>query len=290
MGYYISIFPTLVENNAVITVFLFISFLLVFTFQWVLLNNKYESQIESNEAKYSLQIKRDEEKHHSQLMSIAQFTHSVAHRIKINIANVPYQDINFTREALASFIKEGLNTLESNLSSKYDTKVSASIKLCTKKNKLKTFGRGVNSIESRRGEARVIRLDRREHSISSNYAYNAIINKKLKFFADGDLKNLSMKEKENDKFYWEYSDDWSDYFLSTIVIPIRCPSLQRTGEVEEYRILGLLCVDSHDVIPEWTNNSKSYGYELTAFFADSLYNYINKYLEQQEREEDGMDR
>ena len=33
-----ALFPTLVENNAVITVFLFISFLLVFTFQWVRLS------------------------------------------------------------------------------------------------------------------------------------------------------------------------------------------------------------------------------------------------------------
>lgn len=264
-------FPSLIENNIIVTGFLLISFFGVFLFQWAVLKNEFESQVESNEDKFN-----------SQMMNVAQFTHSVVHGIKINIANVPYQEINFTRDALASFIKEGLNTLENNLSSKYEKTISASIKLCTKENRLKTFGRGVNNIESRGGEARVIKLDKREHSVSSNYAYNAIIKMKLKFFADGDLKNLSMKLKEKDKFYWEYSTDWSNYFRSTIVIPIRCPCFQKSGEVEEYKIVGLLCVDSHDVIPEWTNNSKSYGYELTAFFADSLYNYINKYLERQE--------
>ena len=99
--------------------------------------------------------------------------------------------------------------------------------------------------------------------IGDNYAYDTILKRKFQYFAEGDLINLSEKEKDDDKFFCEYGDKWKSLFRSSIIIPIRCQILARHSE--EYRMLGLICIDSKIVQPEWNRKKDSYAYHTTAF-------------------------
>lgn len=272
--------PALVQNKFVLASLICVSFIAIYITQWAVLENEADRRC----AELNAKNERDIEAMRQQTLEAVSFTHSAAHKIRDNVAKIPHQEIKPTREALASFLKEGLNSLENNLTKAYGTKISASVKLGDRKKKLKTYGRGTNSIESRKGSLKVSRLDKKSYAITSNYAYTAIFNRQSKCFADGDLKNLTMKEKDDDVFFWEHDEPWEDYFKATIVIPIRCQSFKEGDADDVFEVLGLVCVDANKVIEEWTDNPDSYGYEMTAFFADSLYNYIAQYLQQQKAE------
>ena len=269
--------PVLVQNKFVLVSLICVSFIVIYITQWALLKNETDRRCVELEEKNDSRI----EAIRQQTLAAVSFTHSAAHKIRDNVAKIPHQEIKPTREALASFLKEGLNSLESILTKEYGIKISASVKLGDRKNKLKTYGRGTNNIESRKGSLRVSRLDKKSYAITSNYAYTAIFDRQSKCFADGNLTNLTMKEKDGDEFFWEHEEPWEDYFEATIVIPIRCQSFKEGDEDDVFEVLGLVCVDANEVIEEWTDNPDSYGYEMTAFFADSLYNYIAQYLQQQ---------
>ena len=90
-----------------------------------------------------------------------------------------------------------------------------------------------------------------------------------------------MKEKDDDKFYCEYGANWSEYFMATIIIPIRCPNFVGAGETTEYEVKGMICIDTKEKMPQWTKSTESAAYNMTAFLADSVYGYIEAYREQQ---------
>ena len=101
--------------------------------------------------------------------------HLTTHGLKYGTAQIPYQDIRLTRKALADFLQTGLNGLEKALSKEYGTNISASVKLCTKPTKLKTFVRGKNNVISRSGISNTKTQDAKEYGIASNYAYKTIL-------------------------------------------------------------------------------------------------------------------
>lgn len=47
---------------------------------------------------------------------------------------------------------------------------------------------------------------------------------------------------------------------------------------EEYRMLGLVCIDSKVIQPDWGRKTESYAYQTTAFVADALYSLIDSYI------------
>ena len=209
-------------------------------------------------------------------MVSAAFSHNVTHDIKTQISWMPDQKIADTREKTANSLISILNDLEKILSVYYSHTICASIKLCLKANRLKTFARGNENIKCRGGRKKVQRLDKGSIRITDNYAYNSILKRQLSFFAEGDLKSLTEKENDSDVFYCEYGDKWPDYFLSTIVIPIRY-RIVNNGK-SEYKMLGVICVDSKEKHPEWSNRTDNYGYQMTAFVADAVYSLIDCYM------------
>lgn len=56
------------------------------------------------------------------------------------------------------------------------------------------------------------------------------------------------------------------------------PTLILARHSEEYRMLGLICIDSKIVQPEWNRKKDSYAYHTTAFVADVLYSLIESYI------------
>lgn len=194
----------------------------------------------------------------------------------MNISQMPNQSIEMTRNSIVEFLGFTLELLEKILTRYYGEPICASIKLCNTQNTLKTFARGPKNVSSRGGRKKVKRLNSKSLKIGDNYAYDSILKRKFQYFAEGDLRNLSEKENDDDKFFCEYGDKWQDIFLSTIIIPIRCRIL--SGCSEEYRMLGLVCIDSKVIQPDWGRKTESYAYQTTAFVADALYSLIDSYI------------
>ena len=242
-----------------------LSFGTLYFYQWILLTNKHEQA--------TREIVKEIEK---QVVDSVTFSHNVTHNIKTRISLMPNQELGVTREEIVDLLNKVLNGLEENLSNYYKHDICASIKLCINVNKLKTFARGNRNVKCRGGRRKVQKFNKKEIKIADNYAYNLILKNQLSFFAEGDLNNLTEKENDSDIFYCEYGEIWSEYFLSTIVIPIRYQIIN--GESAEYKMLGLICVDSKEKHPEWSNRTDNYGYQMSAFVADTVYSLIDHYM------------
>lgn len=242
-------------------------------FQWALMTNTKEREIKEVKEEYKKKIKKSEE----QLLI---FSHNVAHEIKIQIVNMPHQKKYISRNDMINFLNKSLNSLEDILSCRYGTKVSASIKLCIKGEAMKTYARGQNNIASRGGISAVKKLNKKEINVTDNYAYQSIIDRQLQYFVEGNLKCLTDKCEPNDEFFCEYGKEWEKIFLASIVIPIRYPV--RDQESEEYKVCGMICIDSPSIQKEWNNKKDSLAYKTVAFLADSIYNLVENYMKCQE--------
>ena len=126
------------------------------------------------------------------------------------------QSIEITRNSIPDFLVNTLNDLERILSNHYGEKICASIKLCNTQNTLKTFARGQNNVTCRGGIKKVRIQNTKPIKIGDNYAYDTILKRKFQYFAEGDLTNLSEKEKDDDKFFCEYGDKWKSLFRSML--------------------------------------------------------------------------
>lgn len=251
--------------------------------QWVLLTNRREREIakekeinqtQLNDLVRKLEIVAGDAEERS--LEMMQFAHMVAHEIKMNISRMPNQSIEVTRCDIPEFLVGTLNTLERILSDYYGQDICASIKLCNTSNTLRTVARGDKNISCRGGIRKVRMLNGRSIKIERNYAYSSLLKRKFQYFAEGDLRNLSEKEKDYDRFYCEYGNKWPDLFLATIIIPIRCRIL--SDDAEEYKMLGLICIDSKTPQPDWNQKMNSYAYQMLAFVADALYSLIDSYI------------
>lgn len=277
----------LASNLFAVAIVMCIGFAGLYLFQWALLTNKSIRELDKEKELHQQKLTEmantqtaEKDKLQRERMAALVFVHSVAHNIKTNIAKIPNQKMSVTRNNLSEFLSSGLNSLEDILTDYYGVPIRASIKLCARPGVLKTYARGQNNISSRGGVSKVQKLNKKEILIEDNYAYNAIMQRQLQYFAEGDLCNLSDKENDSDVFFCEYGDNWKDMFLSSIIIPLRYPIM--TGSVTDYKMLGLICIDSKDTFPEWSNAKKTYAYRLTAYFADVIYSFIDQYMRRQE--------
>ena len=263
--YFSTFFSSLASSLWLTGIIASVTFGILFFFQWILLTNKHE-QITCEKVQ---EIER-------QVVDSVTFSHDVTHNIKTRISLMPNQELGVTREEIAHLLDKILNELEENLSNYYKHDICASIKLCINVNKLKTFARGNRNVKCRGGRRKVQKFNKKEIKITDNYAYNLILKKQLSFFSEGDLNNMTEKENDGDVFYCEYGEKWPEYFLSTIVIPIRYQIIN--GERAEYKMLGVICVDSKEKHPEWSNRTDNYGYQMSAFVADTVYSLIDHYM------------
>lgn len=216
------------------------------------------------------------------------FTHIVADTVKRQIAKMPYQDFSITRDNIIKYFSDSLNSLEIILSNIYGTEIRASIKLLVSTDKLKTYSRGKNNIKSRGGKVKVISKDRKEISINDNYAYKLIVLDQLQYFAESDLSNLKNKMGDRDVFYCEYGKKYNEIFNSTIIMPIRIP-VYENGREDGFKILGILCIDSLDILSEWDGLDgqgddvvNTTGYHIIACYADNLYILIKRFCDAME--------
>ena len=218
--------------------------------------------------------------------NISFFTHLVSDKVKkITVEyQMPHNDSAYSKTT--DFLHDSLSMLENILSEYYGINICASIKLYARKNMVKTLIRGNRNISDRGGLLRITERDKQLINIKKNYAYQAIIQGELQYFAEGDLTNIKNKTSENAVFFCELGDDFLDYFFATIVMPIRLPVFTKKGQRQE--ILGILCVDCKEEMPQWSDPSFStdLSYHIIADYADSLailLKAIKGYLKEQGR-------
>ena len=154
------------------------------------------------------------------------------------------------------------------LSEYYHKDVSASFKLAVSETTLRTCTRGKNNLSSRKiiGEPPPEKI----LTIQKNTAYKHIFIDQHSCFNSGDLIKYN-SEHHNKKFKCERRK-WRDFFLSTIVIPIRW----HVPDDESYRVVGVICVDCKTAIADW-DNTDSFGYHMVAFYADLLFMSVKEF-------------
>ena len=262
-------------------IFLFSSFIL--TFQWAVLINREERNIASIIQQHEKEKKILEDFYQEQTImgELACFSHFTAQKVKEIMTTMPTTPNNQSIDTLMEFLNESLNYVEKILSKYYTKEIRASIKLNTLgSNSFMTFGRGTNNISSRGGKTKVATINKKEILIEQNYAYQRIINEQIPYFSEGDLLHLKNKINADDIFFCEYKN-YFDIFKSTIIVPLRFLSKTTyTNFQREYTILGILCIDCVELIPEWSKNdiSNSFAYHVIAGYADNICALIRQHL------------
>lgn len=205
------------------------------------------------------------------------FSHKVSHNVK-RLCTEFESDFSaiLMRERVADFLKPAINSFEDVLSECYGEDIRASIKLPVDSKCFKTYARGTRN-EKSRGRYKSRKQDEKRLLIRDNYAYDAIVNKQLRFFAEGELPKLHNKFKDDDVFKCEYKD-YLSIFKATVVMPIRIPKFEETETKQE--VIGLVCIDCKDTLAEWSSDNfdNKLGYHIIADFADSLALLIQAYM------------
>ena len=264
-------------------VFLLISVFYSFTlvFQWAVLTNRENDVVSELNKKHEAKIRELRQTYEKDgfVSSTANFSHYVSNRVKDITARIPTIPDGTRAVLISDFFNESLNKIEELLSEYYGEEIRASIKLNSSNEAFKTYGRGKNNIKSRGGEAAIAIANQETVEITQNYAYRIIIEKCMPYFAEGDLSSLSNKLRDDDKFYCEYKD-YSSKFNSTIIISLRFPVFKgKTKNLQNYEILGIICIDCKKCMSEWSRNdiTTSLGYHIIANYVDSLCILIKKY-------------
>lgn len=97
-------------------------------------------------------------------------------------------------------------------------------------------------------------------------------------FYQGNLKEFAESLKKIGQKYQNSTENWEDYYIGTIVVPIRIANkrLFYTSEEESYNILGFLCADSLST-KAFTEEAKQRNIYYVKAYAALIYNILSKY-------------
>lgn len=111
--------------------------------------------------------------------------------------------------------------------------------------------------------------------INENDDFKYLYNGANTFFGAADLIS---KHNEGNYNVEERIDIWKDKYKSTLIAPIRYYSKHsRNNNVDvEFEILGFLCIDANEILPQW-EDINSYELKILAIFADTMYIYLKRY-------------
>ena len=192
---------------------------------------------------------------------VVAFAHRVADKAKKHEA----QPLNSNED----FFCECADDVEKILSEEYNKDISVSIKVIgqdpgSDKMYVSTLGAGENNIGAGRFCAT------KKVNIADNYIYTSLINSGNKYYSNPDLTKFTPTREGKTIPLCEYGNRWRDYFVSTIVIPIRYVSEE--GNTLLHNIVGFVCVDCKDVITDWGQPKliRTNPYHIIAIVADSL--------------------
>lgn len=253
-------------------------------------------------ARMGLRLKKRKRLHDQERYLITQNYYQFLHdyRNEINELECLYKDEKLTEELLmnhvVTYLEKSLNYLVNILSELSEQKISGCIKII--------IGGGFNRISYE--DAAVATLIRSSNAaperrsldvqtpngvkIKDNTDFMSIVAEDRSgndsSFYQRNLKEFDKQMRAIGKVYKNTTERWEDFYIGTIVVPIRISNrlLFYTPEQDSYNILGFLCVDSmsEDAFPMDTETKRRNVYILKAFAA-IIYNVLSKnqfYLQQ----------
>lgn len=187
-----------------------------------------------------------------------------------------------------SYLEAALNYLSDTLSSLTGKPVCSCVKLIIggdvdgvkyEEARVKTFARSHNtdrertSIDVRNGKKGVL--------ISENTDFVSIVtnnNGNGSYFYEGNLKKFEKKLHKHGEKYLNTTNNWSKYYIGTIVAPIRAANniLFYRRKDEDYCIWGFLCVDSLYKTAFPKHKKRNYTH-IVKSYAAVLFNVMSKY-------------
>lgn len=143
--------------------------------------------------------------------------------------------------------------------------------------RLSTFCRSTNS-DSGRSEYEV--ANKRPIVLKENTDFFEIISTEntKNYFYQGNLPKYADELHKLGKAYNNTNPDWSRYYRSTIVVPIRIEFklLYHQKKNDAYHVIGFLCVDSM-YTDAFTSKQERYNVEVARSFADIVYVLLSQY-------------
>lgn len=119
--------------------------------------------------------------------------------------------------------------------------------------------------------------------IKDNTDFYAVLHNENKdncFYAD-DLRKIDKKLREVGKKYKNTNPNWEDYYIGTIVVPIRLKSNllveAKKYRDEDYDLLGFLCVDSIKA-DAFTKRQRECNINIMHSFSDAIYVLLGQYM------------
>ena len=240
--------------------------------------------------RYIIQISRSRNIQANVCKNYYWFLHD--YRNATNKLEKEYKDGILSEEMLhgevKSYLETALNYLSDTLSSLTGKPVCSCVKLIIggdvdgvkyEEARVKTFARSHNtdrertSIDVRTGGKGVL--------ISKNTDFISIVSNNDgndSYFYKGNLKKYEKELHKNGEKYLNTTENWSKYYIGTIVAPIRAANniLFYRQKDEDYCIWGFLCVDSLYKTAFLPSKEKNYSH-IVKSYASVLFNVMSKY-------------
>lgn len=116
------------------------------------------------------------------------------------------------------------------------------------------------------------RINNKKTYIGQNTDFTNLCKGQIVFFASSNLNKIKASGQ-----YINDSENWkSNKYISTLVTPIRYNNSNTGNNYIKSDIIGFLCIDSTEEIPEW-ENSDSFELQILAAFSDILYVYLKEF-------------
>lgn len=229
--------------------------------------------------------------------------HHILHSIRNitqSLANTTYNTDEELKKSFEKDERELCNKIEEMYKKLFDRPTSVCIKMLQaddlasedyKKWQITTFARGFNSSGGIKGERG--KNDHKLIPVEGNSDFLIIIEDIVDFFVSEDMTDIRQKFQDTyQRVYTNSREDneknnkekerFSDYYNSTIVIPIRIESRflgDSNSNLKKYHLLGFFCIDTVDAFKTREELDKFYiGVEYAKAVADALYSQISGYL------------
>lgn len=174
---------------------------------------------------------------------------------------------------LSSNLKEYVDALSEYLTNYRSTTISICVKVFKRRERNRsdflseeiiTLARSSNTEKERNNNMKTY--------VGHNTDFTNLCKGQIIFFASSNLNKINASGQ-----YINDSENWkSNKYISTLVTPIRYNNSNTGTNYIKSDIIGFLCIDSTEEIPEW-ENSDSFELQILAAFSDILYVYIKEF-------------
>ena len=269
------------------------------------LKSEHKRIIENMESNHRLEIQNSNKRYQNEISIVSQKYYQLLHdyRNVINDLECSYKKGKLTDEQLTvmvtRFLENSLDYLVDTLSEMSGQVISGCVKAIIGGNcnrisyeeaKVNTFVRSHNTNPSRRS---LDQRDEKEVFLRDNTDFMDIVaedrNKDDPVFYQPNLKRYAEQLKEIGKVYRNSTPHWDEYYIGTIVAPIRIASKRlfyldnnfskrraKKGKKHSvYYTLGFLCVDSLSEEAFSWDKKENYTYIVKAYAA-AMFNILSK--------------